>query len=103
MLAPTHVGAYNGFMKYEWDQEKAKINFQKHNLDFADIVAALEDEAALTIEDQHFNEERFVTIGMDALRRVVVVVYTWRGEHIRVISARKATPRERKQYEGKDR
>jgi len=45
-------------------------------------------------------EERFVTIGMDALGRILVVVYTWRGERLRLISARKATPRERSEYEG---
>jgi uncharacterized DUF497 family protein len=90
-------------MKCEWDQEKAAINFQKHHVNFADIVTVLEDDAALTLEDQYSDEERFVTVGMDALGRILVVVYAWRGENIRVISTRKATPRERKQYEGIDR
>ena len=44
-------------------------------------------------------EERWVTLGLDALGRVLVVVYAWRGESVRVISARKATPRERRRYE----
>jgi uncharacterized DUF497 family protein len=60
----------------------------------------LEDDAAITISDEHPNEERFVIIGLDALGRILVVVYTWRGDNIRLISARKATPRERQQYEG---
>jgi uncharacterized DUF497 family protein len=45
-------------------------------------------------------EDRFVAIGMDALGRILVVVFTWRGDDIRIISARKATPNERRQYEG---
>jgi len=50
--------------------------------------------------DEHPDEERFVTIGMDASSRIIVVVYTWRGEScIRLISARKATRKERQQYE----
>ena len=59
-----------------------------------------EDEAAITIKDDYPNEERFITLGVDALGRILTVVYTWRGDNIRIISARKATPRERKQYEG---
>jgi uncharacterized protein len=103
VLALTHIRTYNGLMKYEWDQEKAEANLQRHNVDFADAVSVLEDDAALTLEDQYPYEERFVTVGMDALGRVLVVIYTWRGELIRLISARKATPRERGQYEGKHR
>jgi uncharacterized protein len=88
-------------MEFEWDQDKAEKNLQKHNVDFADAVTAFLDNAALTLEDTLPDEERFVTVGMDALGRILVVVYTWRGEHIRLISARRATRRERKQYEGK--
>jgi uncharacterized DUF497 family protein len=87
-------------MTYQWDADKARANFRKHDIDFADAVAVLEDDAAITISDEHPNEERFVTIGLDALGRILVVVYTWRGDNIRLISARKATPRERQQYEG---
>jgi len=55
---------------------------------------------ALTIEDETTeSEQRFVSVGADALNRVVVVVYTYRGEDIRLISARRATRRERKAYE----
>lgn len=62
---------------------------------------ALEDEYAVTVEDDVAeSEERFITIGTDALGRVIVVVYTWWGETIRVILARKATIFERQQYEG---
>jgi uncharacterized DUF497 family protein len=86
-------------MNYQWDNKKAKSNLQKHDVDFADAVTVFGDDFALTIEDDHPDEERFITIGMDALGRVLVVVYTWRGEGIRLISARKATRQECKQYE----
>jgi len=87
-------------MAYEWDGGKARTNLERHGVDFADAVTALEDEAAITIKDDYPNEERFITLGVDALGRILTVVYTWRGDNIRIISARKATPRERKQYEG---
>ena len=87
-------------MDYEWDTDKAQTNVQKHGIDFADAVVVLEDDSAITLEDDSPDEERFITIGMDALARVLVIVYTWRGDSIRLISARKATPSERKQYEG---
>jgi len=61
----------------------------------------LHDEQAITISDEGSHvEDRFVTLGMDALGRVLVVVYTWRDDRPRLISARKATSRERRQYEG---
>lgn len=87
-------------MAYHWDTAKAKRNLQKHGIDFADAVGVLEDDRALTIEDSSSEgEQRWVSIGMDWLGRVLVVVYTWRGDTIRLISARPATPRERQQYE----
>jgi hypothetical protein len=84
----------------EWDPRKAKLNARKHGGQFADAVAVLEDERALTIADlSSSEEERWVTTGLDPLGRVIVVVYTWRGQHARLISARGATPRERRSYE----
>ena len=88
-------------MYFEWDDRKAASNLAKHSIDFADAAIALEDEAAVTVADEFADEERFITIGSDALGRLLVVVYTWRGEDtIRLISARKATPSEHRQYEG---
>jgi len=85
---------------YEWDARKARLNLEKHGVDFADAVGALEDELALTTEDVGtLSEKRLVTLGMDLLGRLIVVVYTWRGKRIRLLSARKATRRERRQYE----
>jgi uncharacterized DUF497 family protein len=86
-------------MNYQWDDNKAKANLKKHKVDFADAVTVFNDELAMTVEDVDPNEERFITIGIDALGRILVVVYTWRGESIRLISARKATRVERRDYE----
>jgi len=86
---------------FEWDPDKAAENLRKHGVDFADAATALSDELALTIVDDHADEERMVSVAMDALGRVLVVVYTWRGDSVRLISARKATRPERRQYEGK--
>ena len=88
-------------MDSQWDPAKARSNFRKHGVYFADAVTALEDERALTIRDAYSDEEeRWITMGMDALGKVLVVVYTWRGESVRLISARRATAEERHQYEG---
>jgi len=84
-------------VSFEWDNLKAARNLQKHNVDFADAVIALDDALAITIREEISGEERFVTLGTDALGRLLVAVYTWRGDRVRVISAREATPRERRQ------
>jgi uncharacterized protein len=87
-------------MDIVWDPEKAGINFEKHGIRFSDAEIVLFDFHALTQEDKDaVNEQRFVTIGMDAIGRVLIVVYTYRGEDIRLISARSATKRERERYE----
>ncbi len=88
-------------MEFEWDRLKAYSNLTKHEVDFADAATVFDDDLAITIPDEHPNEQRFITLGMDALGRVLVVVYTWRDDRIRIISARKATPQERRQYGGK--
>jgi uncharacterized DUF497 family protein len=88
-------------VNFEWDPVKAASNLEAHGVDFADAVVALEDECALTIEDtRHDDEKRFVSLCLDPLARLLVVVYTWRDESIRVISARKATRNETRRYEG---
>jgi len=91
-------------MYYEWDPNKATANLAKHGVHFADAVAVFGDEFALTIADEFTDEQRFVTLGSDAFGQILVVVYTWRDdETIRIISARKATRYERKQYEDQTR
>lgn len=86
-------------MAYQWDKDKAASNLDKHGIDFADAVSVFSDDLATTVNDERFEEERFVTIGIDAFGRILVVVYTWRGDEIRLISARKATRSEINQYE----
>ncbi|WLE97547.1 MAG: BrnT family toxin [Candidatus Electrothrix communis] len=91
---------YNFTMNITWDPKKAKINFDKHKVRFSDAEAVLFDPMTLTREDDDtVYEQRFVSVGLDSLHRTLVVVYTYRGENIRLISARPATPKERKHYE----
>ena len=85
----------------QWDSDKAAENLRKHGIDFADAVTVLSDELGLTVPEHHADEDRFVTVGVDALGRILVVAYAWRGDEVRLISARKATPSERRHYERK--
>lgn len=86
-------------MEYEWDSAKAVVNLRKHGIDFADCVTAFADPFAATRDDDHPYETRRLTLGVDAIGRHLVVCYTRRGTRVRIISARKATPHERRQYE----
>ena len=83
---------------FEWDPRKAASNVRKHGIHFADATSVLEDENAITLREDDDREERWVTIGMDFLARILVVAYTWRGNSIRIISARSATPTENSHY-----
>jgi len=85
-------------MSYQWNLDKANSNRIKHRINFADAVTVFEDDLAITIEDQRYDEERFITIGIDAIGQILVVIYTWRQNEIRLISARKANRSERQQY-----
>lgn len=86
-------------MECEWDPEKATSNARKHGVRFADAVTALEDEHGVTVRDAGEGEERWVTIGMNDAGRLLTVVFTWRGDRVRIISARRASPRELRIYE----
>jgi uncharacterized DUF497 family protein len=86
-------------IEFEWDPKKANTNVRKHGVDFADAVGVFLDQCAITISDTNEEEERFVTIGMDFLGRTVVVVFAWRGDRVRIISARRANGMERKEYQ----
>lgn len=98
------VCTYNEHMDYEWDSVKAVENLQKHGVDFADAVIALEDENALTIEDRDHDEQRFKTLGLGSQLNVLYVIHVEKHQDvIRIISARKADRFETKQYyEGLD-
>ena len=87
-------------MDFEWDPRKAAANRRKHGIDFADAATVLHDELAVTVLDDDPAEERIVTVGADALGRILVVVFTWPGRRIRLISARSATVHEQRRYEG---
>ena len=92
-------------MRYQWDPARAAANLKKHGVSFADAVTVFEDQLALTREDIDSRDgPRFVTLGMDAVGRVLVVVYTYRDTgSIRVVSAWKADRSQRKQYEASSR
>ena len=84
----------------EWDPQKAEANERKHGIRFADVDQVFLDPYAITIEDDSSKlEQRFVTIGIDGLNQILVVVYTYRGDQLRLISARLATSNEVKSYE----
>ncbi|MBF0260744.1 MAG: BrnT family toxin [Magnetococcales bacterium] len=88
-------------MKIEWDKVKAIANKKKHGVSFVDAAIVLHDSLSVTIdEDTSTHEERFVNIGMDGHGRLLVVVFTYRHNAIRLISARCATNDERRQYAG---
>jgi len=83
----------------EFDPAKAKANLAKHKVSFAHAEQALRDPLAVTIEDPDAQgEPRYVTLGMDALGRILVVVHTPRDDRIRLISARRCSRSEAEQY-----
>ena len=86
---------------FEWDSNKARRNIETHDISFDEASTAFSDTSSLTIHDPlHSDEEnRFILIGNSYQNRLLVVVHTERGNKIRIISARKATKKERKQYE----
>ena len=89
-------------MLFEWDDNKEQINIKKHGMDFETASRVFDDEYRLEIyDDLHSDyEDRYITIGMiDEITCIAMVVYTERGtDVIRIISARKATPKERRKY-----
>jgi len=86
---------------FEWDENKAKRNFSKHNVSFEEASTIFGDPLSVTIDDpvHSHEEERFVTVGRSVKHKLLVVVHIDRGDRIRIISARKATYNERKSYE----
>jgi len=91
-----------GQIRFEWDPHKAKSNAQKHGVSFEEARSVFFDEQALLFEDPQplHEEERFVLLGVSASLRLLVVVHALRdGDVIRIISARKATRLETRQYE----
>ena len=92
-------------MKFEWDEKKQKINIQKHGIDFEEAKTVFYDEEALLIPDPEHStsEERFVILGISKKTNLLTVCHCYREneEVIRIINARKATTKEKKQYVAK--
>ena len=88
-------------MKYEWDRAKAAENFAKHGVSFEEAATVFRDPLSQTGRDpdHSLDEERFVVFGVSTRGRLLVVAHAERGDTIRIISARPATPGERKIYE----
>jgi len=86
---------------FEWDDEKAAENLTKHGISFSEASTVFADPLSRTILDPLHSEaeERFVVLGQSGLQHALIVVHTYRGNVIRIISARMATSRERKDYE----
>ena len=87
---------------FEWDERKRQTNIKKHGIDFADVTGLFYDEESIIIANpEHYVEERCIALGMDATSKVVVVVHVYRDiDVVRIISARKADPKERRQFTG---
>jgi len=90
-----------GPLAFEWDQRKAALNLAKHKVSFDEAVTAFGDPLGQIVDDPRHvaDEERFVLLGRSDRRRLLVLMFTERGEAIRLISARGATPRERRRHE----
>lgn len=87
---------------FQWDElDKAGRNYRKHGIRMPEAIPVFDDPYAITIGDEGSDpeEQRFVSIGMGAKGQLLVVVFTYRGDNIRIISARPASPQEREQYE----
>jgi hypothetical protein len=87
---------------FEWDREKAKENLTKHGVDLEEASSAFFDTLSLTVPDPEHSvgEERCVLLGLSSRGRLLVVAHVDWGDRIRLISAREASRRERRDYEG---
>ena len=88
-------------MEFEWDPAKEQSNIEKHGVDFTEAATVFGDPLEITISDPDHSvgEFRFLSIAHSSRNRILVVSYTEREDRIRIISARTASPKERRQYE----
>lgn len=87
-------------MDITWDLIKAEENIEKHGISFDEAATVLLSDNALRFEDDHHDEQRFISVGYSTQARILLVVYCYKQDDvIRIISARKATRKEREQYE----
>lgn len=86
-------------MNIEWDEQKNKLNQEKHGLSFEDAAWVFDGETVTFLDDRFdYGEERYVTLGVLS-GRIVVIAHTYRERKLRVISMRKANEREKKIYQ----
>ncbi|MEI8352997.1 MAG: BrnT family toxin [Lentisphaerota bacterium] len=88
-------------MNFEWDTHKADCNLKKHGVSFHEASYVLGDPLSITYPDpdHSMNEHRFITVGTSRSGRVLMVAHTYRGNNVRIISARKTTRQEQRHYE----
>ena len=88
-------------MDFEWNPQKAEINNNKHGISFDEATTVFGDTLSITYldPDHSIQEERFVMLGLSSKHRILVISHMYRGETVRIISARLATKRERRFYE----
>jgi uncharacterized DUF497 family protein len=88
-------------MQFEWDRSKAQWNLRKHRVSFDEAVTVFYDPLSATVDDpdHSIGEQRLITIGYSSRGRLLVVSHTERGSAVRIISARRATARERRRHE----
>ncbi len=87
--------------QFQWNEDKAKSNLKKHQVSFEEASTIFNDPLFITFldEEHSFDEDRYLTIGLSNLNRLLLIAHTDREGQIRIISARKATNHERKFYE----
>ena len=92
-------------MKFEWKADKARENIGKHRVTFPEALTVFKDALSLTYPDtdRSASEARFLIIGLSASGNVLVISHTFRNDVVRIISARKATKKERSFYENEER
>lgn len=86
---------------FEWNQIKAELNYKKHGISFEEATTVFYDSNALEMKDEKHSqfERRWILLGYSVAKRLLVVIFTVREKHIRIISARTASRKERNSYE----
>jgi len=88
-------------LEFQWNPSKAQKNLKKHRVSFIEAATVFSDSLSMTYNDpdHSYDEDRFVIIGLSSSGNLLIVSHTYRDDKIRIISARKLTQKERKQYE----
>lgn len=88
-------------MEFECDPNKAKLNLERHDVSFAEAATVFDDPLSVAVPDpdHSFEEQRYIIVGSSHRVRLLIVAYTERGDHVRIITARELTRRERETYE----